>query len=101
MNHRVDTPEQLKAVLRGLRRARGLNQTEAGSLIGVSQRRLASIEANPDGTAFDQVTRLVLALGGHVAFEYQRAGDDALGEDKAKLRVTSPRSARSLAKDTW
>ena len=25
MNHRVDTPEQLKAVLRGLRRARGLN----------------------------------------------------------------------------
>ena len=101
MTHRVDTPEQLKAVLRGLRRARGLNQTETGALIGVSQRRIASIEANPGGTAFDQITRLVLALGGHVAFEYQRDGDDALGEKTAPRKVTSPRSARSLAKDTW
>jgi len=58
----VSTPIQLKMVLRNLRHSRGLSQEELGRRLGVSQRRIASIEAAPERASFDQVARLVLAL---------------------------------------
>lgn len=110
MHYRVDTPSQLAVVLRSLRKAQHLNQAEAGLLIGVSQRRLAAIEASPGSTSFDQITRLVVALGGHVDFFYKRDDTLAVEEDVAAYGAPrpasppvppSPRSAHSLAQDTW
>ena len=59
----VDTPQQLRTILRSLRQSRGLTQTQLGQMLGVSQKRIARIEANPEVTAFDQITRMVTALG--------------------------------------
>jgi len=66
MNYPVSTALQLRAVLRGMRKARGLSQAQVGLLLGVNQKRAARIEGAPGLTAFDQIARLVAALGGRV-----------------------------------
>ena len=45
MNHPVSTPAQIRAVLPALRKHLGLTQAQLGALIGVSQKRIARIEA--------------------------------------------------------
>jgi HTH-type transcriptional regulator/antitoxin HipB len=69
MNYATNTPTQLRAVLRGLRKARGLSQTEVGRLLGVSQKRIARIEAAPNRTAYEQIAKLIALLGGRIVVE--------------------------------
>ena len=59
----VDTPQQLRAILRALRRSRKLTQAQLGGRLGVSQKRVARIEAAPELTSFDQIARMVSAMG--------------------------------------
>ena len=65
----VDTPQQLRTILRTLRQSRGLTQTQLGQVLGVSQKRIARIEAAPEVTAFDQISRMVSALGCRLIIE--------------------------------
>jgi HTH-type transcriptional regulator/antitoxin HipB len=65
----VDTPQQLRTVLRALRQSRKLTQAELGERIGVSQKRIARIESAPELTQFDQIARIVSALGGRLVLE--------------------------------
>ena len=62
----IDTPHQLRIILRALRIARGLTQEELGQRVGVSQKRIARIEAAPELTSYDQLARMVNALGGRL-----------------------------------
>jgi HTH-type transcriptional regulator/antitoxin HipB len=66
MDYPVTTSAQLRAVLRALRQSQRLSQTQAGQRLGVNQKRLARIEAAPGVTSFDQIARLVSALGGRL-----------------------------------
>jgi HTH-type transcriptional regulator/antitoxin HipB len=59
----VRTPIQLKAALRSLRHAQGLNQSEFGRKIGLSQERISAIENHPERVATDQLLTLLMALG--------------------------------------
>ncbi len=59
----VDTPQQLRTILRSLRQASGLTQAQLGERLGVTQKRIARIEAAPEVTAFDQIARMVTAMG--------------------------------------
>ena len=79
----VDTPQQLRTILRTLRQSRGLTQAQLGQLIGVSQKRIARIEAAPEVTAFDQIARMVSALGGKL-----------LVDDAGAARVGAPGPAQ-------
>ena len=63
MDYPIKFGDQLKQQLRSLRQARGLNQTELGARLGVTQRRIAEIEANPGVVAVDQIIRIFSALG--------------------------------------
>ncbi len=75
----VDTPQQLRTILRSLRQARGLTQVQLGAMLGVSQKRIARIEAAPEVTAFDQIARMVSALGYRLVVEEpatQRAAEE-------------------------
>lgn len=65
----VDTPQQLRIILRSLRQSRGLTQTQLGQMLGVSQKRIARIEAAPEVTAFDQISRMVSAMGYRLVVE--------------------------------
>jgi HTH-type transcriptional regulator/antitoxin HipB len=63
MKYPVNNPQQLRTILRSLRQARGLTQTQLGERLGVTQKRIARIEAAPEVTAFDQISRMVTAMG--------------------------------------
>ena len=65
-NYSISTPIELRAILRSLRQTRGLNQEDVARLLGVTQGRLARIEAAPERTSFEQISRLVTALGGRL-----------------------------------
>jgi HTH-type transcriptional regulator / antitoxin HipB len=65
----VDTPQQLRTILRSLRQASGLTQAELGQRLGVTQKRIARIEAAPEVTAFDQIARMVTAMGYRLVIE--------------------------------
>ena len=65
----VDTPQQLRTILRSMRQASGLTQAQLGERIGVTQKRIARIEAAPEVTAFDQISRMVTAMGYRLVIE--------------------------------
>jgi HTH-type transcriptional regulator/antitoxin HipB len=73
MNYPVSTSAQLKAVLRALRKDRQLSQADLGQRIGVNQKRVARIEGEPGVTSFDQIARIVSALGGRLVVEQESA----------------------------
>lgn len=75
MNYPVNAPLQLRAVLKSLRKSRGLTQAQLGAKLGLSQKRIAGIEKNPQVTTFDQISRIVSLLGARVVIEDLRAGD--------------------------
>jgi HTH-type transcriptional regulator/antitoxin HipB len=87
MDFPINTSAQLQAVLRGLRKARGLSQAETGTRIGVNQKRIARIEAAPGVTGFDQIARIVSALGGRLVIQDltdQAAATKPSGKGKSK-----------------
>lgn len=69
----VNTPQELRTILRSLRQSRGLTQEQLGQRLGVSQKRIARIEASPEVTAFDQIARIVTALGYRLVVEEPKA----------------------------
>jgi HTH-type transcriptional regulator/antitoxin HipB len=62
----VDTPQQLRSILRALRKSNKVTQAQLGERLGVSQKRIAQIESAPELTSYDQIARLVSALGAHL-----------------------------------
>jgi HTH-type transcriptional regulator / antitoxin HipB len=69
MNYPVNASIQLRAVLRALRKSRNLTQAQVGDLLGVNQKRVARIENAPGLTSFDQIAKLVAALGARLVVE--------------------------------
>lgn len=59
----IQTPQQLSAHLRSLRKAAGLTQTELGKRLGVEQARVAKIERNPGSVSVEQLLEVLNALG--------------------------------------
>jgi HTH-type transcriptional regulator/antitoxin HipB len=74
MRYPLETSQQLSAVLRALRQSRRLTQAEVGARLGVNQKRIARIEANPGVTSFDQVARLAALMGHRLVLEELPAG---------------------------
>ena len=103
MNYPVATAPQLRAVLKGMRKARALSQAQVGQLLGVNQKRAAKIEAAPGVTSFDQIARLVTALGGRLVVELPDV--PASPANAATTPTTSPKARKAAkpaaAADTW
>ena len=73
MNYPLDTPAQARTVMRALRQARGLSQAQAGQLLGLSQKRIARIEAAPGRASVAQVAKLVALLGGRLVVDDRKS----------------------------
>ena len=58
----IKTPDQLKTMLRSLRRAQRLSQSEFGRRVGLSQERISAIENHPERVTTDQLLTLLMAL---------------------------------------
>ncbi len=69
MLYPIHTPNQLAAHLRALRLAKGLNQTELATMLGLTQSRVARIEKDPLSIRVDQLLRILAALGAGVSIE--------------------------------
>ncbi len=63
MDYPIRFSDQLKQQLRSLRKARRLTQAELGQRLGVTQARVAEIEATPGAVGFDQLLKVLSALG--------------------------------------
>jgi transcriptional regulator with XRE-family HTH domain len=61
-NYVIHFAAQLRQHLRALRKHRGITQTRLGQLLGVSQARIAEIEANPGLVNLDQMLQIFSAL---------------------------------------
>lgn len=80
----VRFPDQLRQHLRALRKRRGLTQAQLGARIGVSQARIAEIEANPGLVNFEQLMKLLSVLGASLTLQSESAAPDATGAPAAK-----------------
>jgi len=69
-----------------LGQSRELNQTEVGQFLGVNQKRIARIENAPGRTSFDQIARLVSALGGRLVIETRDADVPPSGDSSKRRR---------------
>lgn len=63
MDYPIQSPGQLSAHLRALRKARGLNQVQLGAALGVGQARIARIERDPTAVSVEQFLGLLGVLG--------------------------------------
>jgi len=63
MDYHIKTPEQLRVALRQLRQSRGLNQSQLGGRVGLSQERISAIESHPEKITTDQLLTILMAMG--------------------------------------
>lgn len=63
MDYPIQSPGQISAHLRSLRKSRGLNQMQLGAVLGVGQTRIARIERDPTAVSVEQFLALLGALG--------------------------------------
>lgn len=78
---------QMRQHLRALRKKHGLTQAQLGALVGVSQARIAEIEANPGLVNLDQMLQLLAALGTTLALEEDTAASSASLTETAKDKL--------------
>jgi len=101
MNYPVSTSTQLRPVLRALRQSRGLSQTQVGQLLGVNQKRIAAIESAPGVTGFDQIARLVAALGGRLVIDAADTPPASAAPTKQGGKRKTAVSARTPHQGNW
>jgi HTH-type transcriptional regulator / antitoxin HipB len=89
----VRFPDQLRQHLRALRKRRGLTQAQLGALVGVSQARIAEIEANPGLVNFEQLMKLLSVLGVSLTLQEEAAAPVVTHSPAAKAskpKTTTP-----------
>lgn len=62
MKQKITSPAVLGVVLREARKQKGMNQTEAGRLVGIEQPTISHVEHGRPGTRLDTLFRLLAAL---------------------------------------
>jgi transcriptional regulator with XRE-family HTH domain len=81
--YQIQTPEQLAAYLRALRKSKGLTQSDVGGALGVSAARISEIEQNPATVGFGQIQRLLLLLGARLVLEETKTDSKRSARDSA------------------
>jgi transcriptional regulator with XRE-family HTH domain len=84
-------PAQLRQHLRALRKKHGLTQANVAALIGVSQARIAEIEANPGLVSFEQIMQLLAALSTTITLcdaVSSPSSDEAKDDSQSETSIT-------------
>lgn len=74
MRQKVSLPSQLGPILRGARKAASLSQADLAKRIGLSQKRVSSIELDPSSMTVEQLLTITAVL--HVEVLLQTFGTD-------------------------
>jgi len=62
MEYKIAIAQQLSSLLKSMRKKSGLTQKELGGKLGVSQRRVAAIEAKPESARFERILQILSEL---------------------------------------
>jgi HTH-type transcriptional regulator/antitoxin HipB len=82
--------DQLSTLLRSLRKRRKLTQAQLGELLGVSQARVAELEAKPGVVGVAQMIKVLAALGG----TFQLIVHDELGAAQTPAMPPDPAESK-------
>jgi HTH-type transcriptional regulator/antitoxin HipB len=63
MNYTITTLDQLRPILLGFRKSRGLTQAGAAAGLGIAQQTYAQLEANPGVVSVERLFRVLRVLG--------------------------------------
>jgi HTH-type transcriptional regulator/antitoxin HipB len=95
MDYPIQSPGQLSAHLRSLRKSRGLNQVQLGAVLGVGQTRIARIERDPTAVSVEQFLALLGALGVQMVLRPNAPGGVVgLPADASSATTTKPALTR-------
>lgn len=105
MNFTVATLDQLRPILIGFRKSRGLTQAALAARLGIAQQTYAQLEANPATASVERLYRLLRVLGVELVLADVAVGQsagagvpDALPSRYADAASTSaPHSAQEPA----
>ncbi len=93
MDYPLRLVDQLREHLRALRRQRGLTQAQLGQRLGLSQVRIAEIEAEPAVVSVDQIMRILSALGATLVLR-DMAAEPSGATDPAQAPTTPAQKPR-------
>jgi len=62
MEYKIAIAQQLSLLLKNMRKQSGLTQQDLGEKLGVSQRRVAAIEAKPESARFERILQILSIL---------------------------------------
>jgi len=99
----VRFPDQLRQHLRALRKGRGLTQAQLGALVGVSQARIAEIEAKPGLVNFEQLMKLLSVLGVSLSLHEDASASTPARASSAPVTrpAKTPSTAARPKKGSW
>lgn len=109
MEYPIRTLQQLRPLLVGFRKRRGLSQADVGALLGVTQQSYAKIEANPAITSVERLFTILRLLGSEIVL-VERVEDDtgqapsvAAPAAKTKRAEAAPQkvTAPSKTREPW
>jgi len=66
MDYPIRTLQQIRPLLVGLRKRKGISQAEVAALLGVAQQSYAKIEANPAATSVERLFTILRLLGSEI-----------------------------------
>ena len=95
MNYHIQTLEQLKPILRGLRKHVRLTQADVASMLGITQQSYAKIEANPSGTSMERIFDILRLLGAGIILH-----QDDLPATKTFAKVQHPGASQVIDSPT-
>jgi HTH-type transcriptional regulator/antitoxin HipB len=78
MDYPLLTAKQLAAYLRSLRRSKRLTQAALGAKLGLSQRRIATIEKDPEAVSIGQLMRILALLDARLVLRVASEKSDAM-----------------------
>lgn len=73
----ISLSTQLREHLRALRKQQRMTQAQLGERVGVSQARIAEIEANPGAVSVEQMILLLSTLGARLMLHVEGTGQAA------------------------
>lgn len=99
-NYPIRFSAQLRPHLRALRKKRGLTQAQVGELLGVSQARIAEIEANPGLVSVEQMLQLLSVLDAALSLQEEGPALPATGEPVPGTQDTKAEKGGHHAQET-
>jgi HTH-type transcriptional regulator/antitoxin HipB len=99
VDYPVKTPQQLRPLLMGFRKAAGLTQAQVAAHLGVTQQTYAQLEAKPESASLDRLYHVLKLLNVSLVLTHS-SGAAGLGSRRGeRVRVVEPpAAAKQIAK---